>query len=174
MGAGARLAAGAVSLLLGFGVAALSQWPVRSELDHAVVRLSWRTEPVRVETCRTLTPEELEGVPAHMRRAEECVGAYADYELRLQMDDGQPRVDTLSPSGLREDRPVYVLIDTPVVPGAHSLVVTFTALVPADYQSDDPLTMSWSGDLDLDAGDVALVTTTPAGTGLVRVDGADR
>jgi hypothetical protein len=107
-----KLLAAAVTAGIGVLIALLSQWPVERASGDSIIRLSWRTEPLRAEECRTLTEEELAAVPAHMRRAQECVGEYVDYELSVTVD-GVSRVDTLSPSGLRHDRPVYVLRDVP-------------------------------------------------------------
>jgi hypothetical protein len=169
MGAARQVAAFVVAAALCLGIAALSQWPTRTEPGPAVVRLSWRTEPVRVEACRTLTPEELEGVPAHMRRTEECAGDFADYELRLRVDGEGVRVDTISPSGLRADRPVYVLVDAPVEPGRHEVHVRFTALVPADVEAETPPALEWRGPMTLGADEIGLLTTTPDGTALRTV-----
>lgn len=167
MSTGRRIAAGVLAALMAVAVAAFSQWSVPNASDDAFVRLSWRTEPLRMEECRTLTEEELARVPAHMRRTEECVGDYVDYELVLGIDDGEPRVDTIKPSGIRRDRPVYVLRDVPVVPGNHRVAVTFRALVPPDFESDEgPITLEWSGRMTLGAGEVGLVTHDPTGTAL--------
>ena len=155
-------------------IAALSQWPIRDASDHAIVRLSWRTDPIRVETCRELTPEEQEGVPAHMRRAEECTGYHADYELSLRIDDVPTVLDTVSPSGLREDRPVYVLAEAPVLPGLHRVEVSFAALVPDDMElGDQTLRLDWDGELTLDARQIGLLTLDASGTRIVRVSAPD-
>lgn len=152
-------------------VAALSHWPLSAMDGDAFVRLSWRAEPIRVEECRTLTDEELADVPAHMRRTEECTGYFVDYELRLAIGD-DVAVDTVSPSGLRRDRPVYVLRDHRIPPGRHGVEVGFTALVPEDFEADQlPVTMSWSGTMDLEAGEVGLVTLDDDGRALTRRSG---
>lgn len=167
-----KLVSGLLTVVFAVVLAAFSQWPVHEEPEGAVVRLSWRMEAVRVEECRTLTDEELADVPAHMRRAEECVGDFVDYELILAIDGQEALVDTVAPSGLRRDRPVYVLHDRPVEAGRHRVEVTFSALVPADYESEDgPTTLRWSGDMALEPGEVGLVTLGPSGRQLVRVGG---
>lgn len=156
-------------------LAAFSQWPVHEEPEGAVVRLSWRMEPVRVEECRTLTDEELADIPAHMRRSEECVGEFVDYELVLAVDGRNALADTIAPSGLRRDRPVYVLHDESVDAGRRRVEVTFSALVPADYVSEDgPTTLRWTGEMALEPGEVGLLTLGPAERRLVRVEGRER
>ena len=169
MSAAWKLASAVVTVVLCVALAAFSQWPVHEEPDGAVVRLSWRMEPLRVEECRTLTDEELADVPAHMRRTEECTGGTVDYELVLTIDDREALVDTVAPSGLRRDRPVYVLHDQAVSAGRHHVAVAFSALVPADYVSEDgPTTLRWTGEMDLEPGEVGLVTLGSSERRLVR------
>jgi hypothetical protein len=149
--------------------AGLSRLPMSTADGDAFIRLSWRTEPIRIEECRTLTEEELAAIPAHMRRTEECTGYFVDYEVRLEIDGHEPTVDTVAPSGLRRDRPVYVLRDRSVPPGRHSVDVSFTALVPESFESDDqPVALEWSGPMELGPGEVGLVTLDDAGRSLRR------
>lgn len=163
------IAASATTIVLVVAMAAMSQLPLSDDPSSAFVRLSWRTEPIRVEECRALTEEELAEVPAHMRRSEECTGYFVDYEVRVLLDDRGTVVDTVAPSGLRRDRPIYVLRDLPVPPGRHSVAVTFSALVPDDYEPEDgPVTLEWSGEMELDPGEVGLVTVDETGRSLIR------
>lgn len=157
-----------VTALLLAVMAGLSRVSLTVGDGNARVRLSWRAEPIRVEECRTLSDEELAEVPTHMRRTESCTGYHVDYELRLSVDGSAMR-DTLSPSGLRRDRPVYVFLDHPVAPGRHQVEVDFTALVPSGFEAGDlPVSMQWSGIMELGAGEVGLVTLSPNGRELVR------
>jgi len=163
-----RVAMAVVSILLAVGIAQLSQWPMHADSADSFIRLSWRTEPVRVEACRTLTEEDLVGVPSHMRRTEECSGDFANYELTLRVGQRELWVDTISPSGLRRDRPVYVLHDERVPAGIHRIRVSFSALVPPDFESDDPVTLTWEEDMTLAPREIGLVTLDPTGTVLLR------
>jgi hypothetical protein len=169
---GTKAASVTTTAILALLLGAFSQWPTHEEPRNALIRLSWRTEPARIEECRRLTPEELAEIPAHMRRAEECVGDFVDYVLTADIDGTELLVDTISPSGLRRDRPVYVLRDLPVDPGTHRLAVTFSPLVPAGAPSPaagfTPLRLE--DEVSLDEGEIALVTLDVSET-LVRRGG---
>ncbi len=168
------VAAAVVSLVLVAGMAGLSQIPLATADGDARIRLSWRNEPIRVEECRALTDEDQEDIPAHMRRAQSCTGYHVDYELRLEIDGRAVAVDTLAPSGLRRDRPVYVLRDVTVPPGRHDVDVSYAALVPEDYRAEGlPAAFRWSGVMELGGGEVGLVTLDESGRTLTRRGGDD-
>lgn len=157
-----------VSVVLALVTAWLSFAPAPDVPGDAVVRLSWRTQPIRVERCRTLSAEEQEALPAHMRVTEECTGAFAQYELRLAID-GVERIDTLTPSGLRNDRPIYVFRDELVNPGTHQVDVRFMAIVPEGISEDEPASvLEWSGVVDLEERAIALITQDPTRSRLLR------
>lgn len=165
------LGATVVSTAMLVAIAALSQVPTtQTEPQEALLRLSWRVQGVAVEECRTLTAEELEAIPAHMRRSEECTRQVVDYELRVAGGPWGELVDTVRPSGARRDRPVYVFRDLQVTPGTYDVEVQFSALVPAGFAPDErPLTYSWSGRVSLSQAEVALLTLDDAGENLVPV-----
>jgi hypothetical protein len=177
----------AASLMFVFVIAWLSFAPMPPSSSDAVVRLSWRTQPFRVELCRTLSADEQAALAAHMRRTEECTGRFVDYEVTLDID-GAATVDTVSPSGARRDRPVYVFQDAMVEPGTHDVAVRFTALYDASGSGeggsprggavgagDDgigdvevPAPLEWRGSVTLSDREIALVTLDRTGTRLVR------
>ncbi len=164
-----RLVAAAVTIPFALALGAFSAWTVQGDADRASVRLSWRNAPIRVEECRPLTEEEQAGIPAHMRRSEECTGYTVDYELRLEIEGLPAIVDTVAPSGLRRDRPVYVLLNQAVPAGERTVRVAFTALVPDDFEPEElPARLEWSGVMDLDAGQVGLLTLDETGRTLIR------
>lgn len=167
MTARTRAASALMTVAVLFVIAAQSQWPVTLGTDHALVRLSWRTAPVRVEACRQLTEEEQSAVAPHMRRSEECTGGYAEYRLELRIDGLDSTVDTIAPSGLRRDRPVYVFVDRPVPPGTYRISVTFTPLLP---EGTDPVgdALSFEGSMALATGQVGLITLDGDARTLVR------
>jgi len=167
-------AARVLSVLLSVGaftvVGALSQLSVGGP-ERAIVRLSWRTPAVRIERCRTLTPEELSRLEPHMRHTQECDGRTGDYELRVTFDGGSAHVDTVAPSGLRRDRPVYVFLDLPVEPGDHRVGVDFSLLVPSDLDGAEVgeglRSLTWTGTLHLEPGRIGLLTLSEDGTELI-------
>lgn len=121
-----RLLGGALALLSMLGIAALSYAPSRSSSRTlATIRLAWQARPERVETCRRLSAEEQARLPAHMRQEMSCEGFNARYQLRVALDGAPVLEDTIRGSGLRHDRPIYLLRDVPVARGAHHLVVSF-------------------------------------------------
>ena len=156
------------SALLLLSIAGLSQLRVTTHEGGAIVRLSWRTEAINVEVCRTLSAEELARVPAHMRRPEECTGRRVDYLVELDIDGTVALADTVSPAGARRDRPVYVFHDEAVDTGTHDVRVVFTALVPDDYDSATPVRREWTGSMALADGQIGLVTLDAEGIRLMR------
>lgn len=170
-----RVAGSALAFATVLAVAALSRVPTaHAEPDEAIIRLSWRTLGVRLEECRRLTEEELEALAPHMRTPESCTGRNADYELRVTLAGAGVVTDTVHPTGLRTDRPIYVLRDLPVAPGSHQVSVRFTALVPPDVTArranveGSPLEIHYEGELTLAAAEIALITLDATGTALVR------
>lgn len=91
----------------------------------AVLRLAWAVRPERIETCRDLSPEELAGVPQHMRQARVCEGATAEYRL-IVGDASGVRLDRIvRGGGLRQDRRLYVFEELPLTTGISAVEVRF-------------------------------------------------
>lgn len=157
------------SAVMLLSIAGLSQLRVRTHEGGAIVRLSWRTEAINVEACRTLSAEELARVPTHMRQPEECTGRRVDYQVVLDIDGTTALTDTVSPAGARRDRPVYVFHDEAVATGTHDVRVVFTALVPDDHDdSANRVRREWTGSMALDDGQIGLVTLDEEGVRLMR------
>jgi len=93
--------------------------------ETAVLRLSWRLIPNRAEHCRRLSQEELEKLPVHMRNPTVCEREHVDYRLIVQVDDAAPDTTHLLPSGAHGDRPIFVLQQHQLEPGAHRVRVWF-------------------------------------------------
>lgn len=165
MSAPRRFLGAVTALALVAGTAALSRVPLTlSPDDHALIRLSWRVEGVTAETCRTLGAEELARLPVHMRRPTACVGEGAPYALDLEVDGLPVLTDTVWPAGARGDRPLAVLVEVPVDPGEHRARLHFQALLPDGATvSDGVASLAWEGRLDVEAGDVALLTLDGTG-----------
>ena len=94
--------------------------------EAARLRLSWTARPQRIEVCRTLSAEELATRPEHMRQRVECNGRFASYTLRVEMDDRAIGESIIRGGGLRHDRPIFLLREYEVPPGAHRMRISFT------------------------------------------------
>jgi hypothetical protein len=161
-------AAAAVALTL--GISAGSRVPVTfSDPDDALLRLSWRMRGITAEECRTLTGEELERLPVHMRNPQACIGVIASYALDVTVDGTLLAADTIRPPGARGDRPLNVLREYPLAPGEHQVRVRFRAILPegVDAPADGIIELAWEGGLRLGGRDVALVTLDEGGRSLV-------
>ncbi|HEY0304805.1 MAG TPA: hypothetical protein VGC44_07520, partial [Longimicrobiales bacterium] len=110
------LVSSAFLLLIGWGTRAT--W--RSGDDsHALLRLSWRMRPERIERCRERTQAELDALPVHMRAPRVCETTVIPYRLVVTIDDARPDTTIILPAGARHDRPIYVLRDRQLAPGPH-------------------------------------------------------
>jgi hypothetical protein len=85
--------------------------------DDAVLRVAFRLRPERVEVCRDRTPEELAGVPVHMRQLQVCIGQSATYRLEVSRDREVLVDEIVHGGGLRHDRPIYASREWTVRPG---------------------------------------------------------
>lgn len=166
---GARVVAALVASLLVFGTAFAARIPVTFTGQEATLRLSWRVDGVVIEECRTRTEAELEAMPVHMRNPEACIGELAPFSLSVSVDGGTVLSETLVPGGARGDRPVFVFDEIRVPPGSRRLSVDFRAVTP-DGASDTEAVRAyeWEGELDLEQGEVALVTIDESGVMEVR------
>jgi hypothetical protein len=133
--------------------------------NTAVVRLAWRTTGERIKECRRLTEEELEKIPVHMRREEECTEREIPYRLVVGVD-GASQVDAVvHAAGARHDRPLYVFRETPVPPGRHWVTVGFTrtAEPPAGTEEggETPAALSLDTTVTLVSRQILLITYDP-------------
>lgn len=104
----------------------------------ALLRLSWSARPERIETCRTLSAEELEREEEHMRQRVECEGTFASYTLRVEADQRVMSESVVRGAGLRHDRPIYLLRELPVPGGAHRVRISFARRErPRDRSADE-------------------------------------
>lgn len=117
----------------GVGATFLLAWGSRAPLpgpgqDGGALRLAWSARAEWIETCRTPTAEELEGVPVHMRRAEICEGTTAAYQVEVRVDDSVVVDREVHGGGIRQDRPLYLFHELPVAPGPHRVAVRWVRL----------------------------------------------
>lgn len=127
-------------LVAGAGIAALgalTRLPYATRETGAVLRLSWRVRGEEEEQCRRATAAELANLPAHMRQAVVCEeGRVAPYRLRVALD-GRPVIDERPPgSDVRGDRPMFLLRDLPLAPGAHRVQVLLERVGAASAAGD--------------------------------------
>ena len=148
------LVAIALSVLLLALVAAASRWPQGADADHAVLRLGWRLAGQVRERCRDLTAEELAARPVHMRRPRECVGEVLAYDLTAAVDGLLVSHKRVKSPGLRADRPLSVEEDLKIVPGEHTVTVTFA---PAEAGSGGK-TLAFEDRIRFAAARVVLIT----------------
>ncbi len=112
------------ALLFGV-VAVLGQIPFGEVPEDAYLRLSLRTTEAQIEICRDRTAEELEALPAHMRKPRACDRHAIPYRLHVRLD-GETMVDEiLEPRGARSDRPLVFDQRIAVEPGSATLAVSF-------------------------------------------------
>jgi hypothetical protein len=130
--------AGTLAIAATLGIRGLSHVPFVGERDpRAVVRLSWRVLGQQIQECRRLSPEELQQLPAHMRREEACEGRVAPYQLDVLVDGVLADSGLIRASGARQDRPIYVFREISVDPGEHRLEISFVSERPAGRQAEE-------------------------------------
>jgi hypothetical protein len=133
--AGTIIAAGGLALLAG-----LSGWRYRAHPSGtALLRVAFSARPQQLERCREVSAEELARRPVHMRQRIECVGHSASYRLDLRVDGAEVSAQTLRGGGVRHDRPVSVLIEQPITPGPHALLLEVTRVESADSEETRPV-----------------------------------
>jgi hypothetical protein len=159
------LGGGLIALAATAALVAGSQLPWRPEAGgEASIRLSWRTVAEPVTECRAPTPEELEGLPPHMRMQEICERGHAPFRLRVEIDGEEARDVLLQPSGARGDRPLYVFEELRVPPGAYRLEVEFAEQrQPKAGSERAPVELTLETALELEPRDIALVTLDATG-----------
>lgn len=120
-------------------LAQVSNQPTGETPERGMLRLAWRSLGERVRVCRELSAEELAGVPAHMRQAEECTTYILPYRLRVMVDGEALISRVVRPAGAKSDRPLYVQEDITLPPGEHTLAVSFTVAGPPADLADGGL-----------------------------------
>lgn len=113
------------------------------------LRLSWSARPERIEVCRVLSAEEVAQLEEHMRQRLQCEGRFAAYSLRVEMDGRVLDETTVRGSGLRHDRPLYLLRDFEVAGGVHHVRIAFTR---RERPLGDTLSLAPSRAADADTG----------------------
>lgn len=110
--------------LLGMVRASAAPVPLH-RVESARLRLSWSARPERIEVCRTLSAAELAQREEHMRQRVECDGRLATYSLRVESDGRALHQSVVQGAGLRHDRPLFLIREIDMPPGAHHVRVIF-------------------------------------------------
>ena len=129
--------------------------------DRALLRLSWRFRPEPSETCRPRTQAELDQLPVHMRTPEICTPQPVVYRVIRSIDDSRPDTIPVLRGGLKHDRPVYVLLDTALVPATYRIRVSLTR--ERDGAPPELVLQPLDTVLEMKAGEVRLVTLNGGG-----------
>ena len=121
-------------------LALVSNAPFRvNALPDARLRVAFSARPERIESCRTLSAEELANVPQHMRQAVVCEGKTASYRLEVRRDDSLVATALLHGGGLRHDRRLYVLRELSVPSGRSTIDVRLVRTdTVAEKSSSEP------------------------------------
>lgn len=146
-------AASLVSLLATALLAIASDIPVPwHDGDEAMLRLSLRARPERMEHCRAPSRQELEQMAEHMRQRLICDGTTASYLLRVSIDGNQVDSQVVRGGGLRNDRPLQVLSEYGVAPGTRRLAVTIERRETPNNSGDHDMTIESDPDSGTFAG----------------------
>lgn len=126
--AGLVLALAALALL-----AAFSGWRYRVHSGElSLLRVAFSARPERIEHCREVSEAELAARPVHMRQKIECAGQSATYRLQVELDSQIVTERVLHGGGIRHDRPISLLLEHPVPPGPHRVMVRLVRIEAAD------------------------------------------
>lgn len=163
------LAPGLITLLMTLAVGWLARAPYQPPDAHnGMLRLSWRMRAPDTETCRIRTQAELDALPVHMRTPEVCESESAVWKLVVQVDSLAADTTRILQGGARHDRPLFVLRELPLEPGAHRVRISFT---PEKRLSENgsAAPLVFDSVLAIASGEVALVTLErERGTFIVR------
>ncbi|HRP07331.1 MAG TPA: hypothetical protein PLL69_02490 [Gemmatimonadales bacterium] len=146
------MAAGLTAVIL-VALHAMSALPVGwHDEGEAMLRLSWRARPERLEHCRAPSPEELEQMAEHMRQRLICEGITASYDLRVTVDDRVIDSRVVRGGGLRHDRPLQLLREYRVPSEASRIKVTFSRRESATSPGETSMTIERGADSGTFAG----------------------
>ncbi|MDH3222541.1 MAG: hypothetical protein OEO23_02405 [Gemmatimonadota bacterium] len=158
-----------LGILIVLAIVAFSRvsWaPDEAVTGVAQLRLSWRFQAPTVQQCRPPRPEELTGVPTHMRPTQICEGGPVPFQLTVSLDD----VELVSgPVAFTGERALSVYETFPVEPGEHRLSVAF---IPVPFEMDesgeDPPAWRLDRTVSFEEGRIRLVTLGADGLSVVE------
>jgi hypothetical protein len=150
-------------LTVASGLAVFSAFPwVASPPGVSLLKVAVKHVANPVEAGQTLSREELEKLPRHMRpaggRGGESRGR-RDTTVRVTLD-GRPVLDrTYRPGGLRKDGPTFVYEEVPLRPGRYRLEATLAEGRGPAGRSDapPPLERRFEADVDVASGRILVL-----------------
>jgi hypothetical protein len=150
-------------LTVASGLAVFSAFPwVASPPDVALLKVAMKHVASPIEAGQTLSREELEKLPRHMRpvggQGGETRGR-RDTTVRVTLD-GRPILDrTYRPGGLRGDGPTFVYEEVPLRPGRYRLEASLVEGGGTATRSDapPPLERRFAADVDVAPGRILLL-----------------
>jgi len=92
------------------------------EADQAVIKLSFSHAGDHAGPCRRLTQEEIDALPANMRRSEDCPRERLSLLVELELDGEIATRRLLPPAGLHRDGASAVYQRFQVAAGKHRIV----------------------------------------------------
>jgi hypothetical protein len=112
--------------------------------DQALIKLTFSHAGQRKEPCRVRSAEELEKMPRHLRKKQDCPRERSPVEVEMKLDGNIIYSDTVSPSGLSHDlaSPIYERIRLPA--GEHRLQLSMRDDIHSkdyNYVLDQTVTM---------------------------------
>ncbi len=91
--------------------------------DEAVLTIAFAHAGALREPCRRLSQEELNQLPANMRRLEECPRERSPVTIEARLDGDSVFRETLDPPGLFDDGGVDIYFSAKIPAGSHRLVL---------------------------------------------------
>lgn len=99
------------------------------------------------EHCRTLTQEEQQKLPPHMRRDRDCQRGRVPVRLRVEVDGTVVHDGSYAPRGLFGDGTSLAVVDVPVAAAEHRVGVALgDSSDAAEWTFHDERTVKWNGE----------------------------
>ncbi|MBI5505429.1 MAG: hypothetical protein HY899_11550 [Deltaproteobacteria bacterium] len=145
-------------LLLGAATLTVLHMEGSDPTRGSLLQLALRTSAGRAQVCRTLSEDELAGLPQHMRRPTACEMTPVAYRLQVKIDEVEVADERCRPAGIHGDRPITHSSTIAVTPGDHDVAVRF-APETSVAASDKPLpTYAFDGRIAFDEGRIRIVS----------------
>ncbi len=138
-------------------IALVSQAPMGTESNLALLRVVGSLPGQVSLSCRPLTENERATIPAHMQRKEICEQETVSYRLRVYQGQQQVRETKLLPRSSRGELPLLIMEDIEIVPGNHDIRVELQAENPDHAKLDQHQLKS----LEFKANQIEILALSP-------------